>query len=168
MEELLPIIISVAIASLAISKATSRRKKAGSKGTPSEDTEAPMPKWLKMLLPEDDSTQTPFPTPTTRPRPAATAATSHMDDANSDFGVEGQSTVRKIEMQAPNRQTSAGAKHSPVATGKPSDSGKREKKEVSAIQETANNDQQAEIAEDFDLRKAVIYSEIMKAKFDEE
>ena len=94
-----------------------------------------------------------------RPRPAGSAAGRGVG-GNLDDGAVGR--IRR-------RGPAAGSGHTAHLSGR----GNAPKDRLTAAEhphaayDDAQEDVSAEIAEDFDLRRAVIYSEILKPKFDE-
>lgn len=195
MEDLLPIIVSALIVIGAIFNAGNRKKKTDSTQQPAEawpdwkklfdlDEESlpkqqpatttaqhPLPtaqqQHVGPVQPRTSTTTHPYPSTTIQPH-SFTSTKSRMDTLNNDFDAEGEAAVRKIAYQTPKQTSVIDAKRQPGHMSKTTEGSKQETKAAPTSLKTELNNPQSEIIDDFDLRKAVIYSEIMKPKFDEE
>lgn len=160
MEDLLPILVSAIVVIAAIANGISETKKKAQKKSPTTPDGEAWPTWKEVFTPDE------HPVPTTVPE-----AAQRRPEPNRDLAIEGESSVRKIEPRMPKHAPQANSvdiKPRSIYTTKPAAGDKQEAKNAPDPKKTANNEVSSDLIEDFDLRKAVIYSEIIKPKFDEE
>ncbi len=186
MEDLVPILgVVVSIAALIANAASKKRKNTGkaTENSPSAQgipTQSLPEHWAERLerelkeamgLPREEYTEKPEPEsePETEfeleseTQPAFSSADSDQKRAQpavTSAQQEGAATLIGSSMEAAVFETQFSDKSAAKAT-----SGTEKSTAEAAI--AAENDLQEDITDDFDLRKAVIYSEILKPKFEE-